>query len=82
MAKNKILVVDDEKDILDLVAYNLKQEGYKVTCVLTGEDALDSVHLKKPDLILLDLMLPDVDGFEVCRQLNRTKKRGIYRSLC
>jgi len=71
LAKNKILVVDDEKDILDLVEYNLKQEGYKVTCVLTGEEALESISEKKPDLILLDLMLPGVDGFEVCRQLKR-----------
>lgn len=74
MAKNKILVVDDEKDILDLVEYNLKQEGYKVTCVLTGEEALDSIREKKPDLILLDLMLPGVDGFEVCRQLKRDEQ--------
>jgi len=74
LAKNKILVVDDEKDILDLVEYNLKQEGYKVTCVLTGEEALDSIREKKPDLILLDLMLPGVDGFEVCRQLKRDEQ--------
>ena len=74
MAKNKILVVDDEKDILDLVEYNLRQEGYKVTCVLTGEEALESVRAKKPDLILLDLMLPGVDGFEVCNLLKRDEQ--------
>jgi two-component system phosphate regulon response regulator PhoB len=71
LAKNKILVVDDEKDILDLVEYNLKQEGYKVTCVMTGEEALETARLKKPDLILLDLLLPGVDGFEVCKILKR-----------
>jgi two-component system alkaline phosphatase synthesis response regulator PhoP len=71
LAKNKILVVDDEKDILDLVAYNLKQEGYKVTCVISGEEALEIARAKKPDLILLDLMLPGVDGFDVCKRLKR-----------
>ncbi len=69
MAKDKILVIDDEKDILDLVEYNLKQNGYKVTCVATGEEALDSARSFKPDLILLDLMLPGVDGFDVCKDL-------------
>lgn len=69
MAKDKILVIDDEKDILDLVEYNLKQNGYKVTCVATGEEALDAARSFKPDLILLDLMLPGVDGFDVCKDL-------------
>ena len=69
MPAYKILVVDDEEDILDLVEYNLKQNNYKVTCVTTGEDALESARSIKPDLILLDLMLPGVDGFEVCKIL-------------
>ena len=69
MAKEKILVVDDEKDILDLVEYNLKQNGYKVSCVATGEEVLDAADSFKPDLILLDLMLPGVDGFDVCKDL-------------
>lgn len=69
MAKDKILVIDDEKDILDLVEYNLKQNGYKVACVATGEEALDAARSYKPDLILLDLMLPGVDGFDVCKDL-------------
>jgi two-component system phosphate regulon response regulator PhoB len=69
VAKDKILVIDDEKDILDLVEYNLKQNGYKVTCVATGEEALDAARSFKPDLILLDLMLPGVDGFDVCKDL-------------
>lgn len=71
MAKNKILVIDDEKDILDLVEYNLKQEGYKVSCVMTGEEALDAASSFNPDLIILDLMLPGLDGFEVCKILKR-----------
>ncbi len=69
MAKDKILVIDDEEDILDLVEYNLKQNGYKVSCISTGEEVLESVHSYKPDLILLDLMLPGVDGFDVCKDL-------------
>jgi two-component system phosphate regulon response regulator PhoB len=69
VAKDKILVIDDERDILDLVEYNLKQNGYKVSCIATGEEALDEAINFKPDLILLDLMLPGVDGFDVCRDL-------------
>ena len=69
MAKDKILVIDDEEDILDLVEYNLKQHGYKVSCISTGEEVLETVHSFKPDLILLDLMLPGVDGFDVCKDL-------------
>lgn len=71
MSKSKILVIDDEQDILDLVEYNLAQNGYKVSCVTTGEEALDAARATKPDLILLDLMLPGVDGFEVCKNLKR-----------
>jgi two-component system phosphate regulon response regulator PhoB len=69
VAKDKILVVDDEEDILDLVKYNLEKEGYRVTAVETGEEALDSARSMKPDLLLLDLMLPGVDGLEVCKIL-------------
>ena len=69
MAKDKILVIDDEKDILDLVEYNLKQNGYKVHCIATGEEVMEATANFKPDLILLDLMLPGVDGFDVCKDL-------------
>jgi len=69
MAHEHILVVDDERDILELVDYNLRKEGYAVTCVATGEDALAATRTKLPDLIVLDLMLPGVDGLEVCRRL-------------
>jgi len=69
MARESVLVVDDEREILELVEYNLKNEGYSVTCVTTGEDALRTARLKAPDLIVLDLMLPGVDGLEVCRRL-------------
>lgn len=64
-----ILVVDDETDLLELVRYNLVKEGYEVTCVTSGEEALKAVRKEAPDLVVLDLMLPAVDGLEVCRRL-------------
>ncbi len=64
-----MLVVDDERDILELVQYNLEKEGYHVTVVATGEDALLAARTKLPDIVVLDLMLPGVDGLEVCRRL-------------
>lgn len=67
MAKGNILVVDDEKNLLQLVNYNLSKEGYSVNAVTTGEEALEAARSRHPDLILLDLMLPGVDGLEVCR---------------
>lgn len=69
MGKEKILVVDDEEDILELVRYNLAKEGYQVQGVTSGELALAKAREDRPDLIVLDLMLPGVDGLDVCRQL-------------
>ncbi len=69
MSKGHILVVDDEEDLLELVAYNLRREGYEVDCVTTGETALRAARSKRVDLIILDLMLPGADGLEVCRAL-------------
>jgi two-component system phosphate regulon response regulator PhoB len=60
-------VVEDEEEILELVTYNLTKEGYTVDSVMTGEDALTQVKANPPDLVLLDLMLPGVDGLEVCK---------------
>ncbi len=67
MAREKILVVEDEDDIQELIKYNLVKEGYQVVCVSRGEDALPAVKQHQPDLILLDLMLPGMDGLEVCK---------------
>jgi two-component system, OmpR family, alkaline phosphatase synthesis response regulator PhoP len=64
-----ILVVDDEDDLLELVRYNLAKEGFEVVCVSSGEEALKAARKDPPDLIVLDLMLPAVDGLEVCRRL-------------
>jgi two-component system alkaline phosphatase synthesis response regulator PhoP len=69
MSKASVLVVDDEQDILELVEYNLRKEGYRVLTTTTGEDALRVTRSQLPDAILLDLMLPGVDGLEVCRML-------------
>ena len=71
---HKILVVDDEEDLLELVRYTLAKEGHSITCVDTGEKAVDSVQRKLPDLIVLDLMLPGIDGLEVCRRLKRDSR--------
>jgi two-component system phosphate regulon response regulator PhoB len=69
MANERILVVDDEREILELVAYNLQRDGYQVQCVATGEAALKTAKSEPPDLVVLDLMLPGLDGLEVCRLL-------------
>jgi len=69
MTVRKILVIDDEKDILDLVVPPLVKEGYQVSTSLSGQEALEKVRLERPDLVILDVMLPDLDGIEVCRAL-------------
>jgi two-component system phosphate regulon response regulator PhoB len=69
MSKEKILVVDDEEDILELVRYNLDREGYMVQCAASGEAALESAAMGPIDLIVLDLMLPGIDGLEVARRI-------------
>jgi two-component system, OmpR family, alkaline phosphatase synthesis response regulator PhoP len=69
LARARVLVVDDERDILELVQYNLEKEGFHVTVVATGEDALLAARTQLPDIVVLDLMLPGVDGLEVCRRL-------------
>lgn len=69
MAKERILVVDDEEDILELVRFNLAREGYDVICTVSGEETLKISGKEHPDLILLDLMLPGMDGLEVARIL-------------
>jgi two-component system phosphate regulon response regulator PhoB len=78
MTRERILVVDDEEDLLELVRYNLAKEGYRVTCVASGERALREAQDALPDLILLDVLLPRVDGLEICRLLkNDAKTRHI-----
>jgi two-component system phosphate regulon response regulator PhoB len=69
VAKERILVVDDEEDILELIRYNLIKEGYEVDAVTSGEDGVKAVQKVGYDLVLLDLMLPGVDGLEVCKTI-------------
>lgn len=73
----KILVVDDEKPISDIVKFNLTKEGYEVYTAYDGQEALDKVEEIQPDLILLDLMLPKVDGLEVAREVRKTHDMPI-----
>jgi len=65
----KVLVVDDENDILEFIQYNLKKEGYDVYLAHNGQEAIDIGHKIKPDLILLDVMMPVMDGIESCKQM-------------
>jgi two-component system, OmpR family, alkaline phosphatase synthesis response regulator PhoP len=76
--KEKILIVDDEKDIVKMLDYNLKKEGFRTVSASNGEDALDLAFKEHPDIILLDLMLPGMDGLEVCKAL---KKEGKTASV-
>ena len=69
MAKKKILVVEDDRDISELITYNLEREGYEIACLYDGSQVVEFVRKRKPDLIVLDLMLPEVDGIEICRTL-------------
>lgn len=78
MTKEKILVIDDEEDILELIRHNLARDGYQVVCASTGESALNKARSESLDLIVLDLMLPGIDGLEVARNLkNDSKTRQI-----
>lgn len=74
MPNENILVVDDEEDILELVKYNLSKEGYEIKCATSGEKALELAKSGKPDLMVLDLMLPGIDGLEVARRLKESRK--------
>jgi two-component system phosphate regulon response regulator PhoB len=71
MTGRHVLLVEDDRDIRDLVEYNLLKEGFRVTSVASGEDAVESARTRTPDLVLLDLMLPGIDGLEVCRILGK-----------
>ncbi|MEQ1631457.1 MAG: response regulator transcription factor [Planctomycetota bacterium] len=69
MSKPKILVIEDESDILEVIQYNLEREGHKVIACRNGEQGLSRIRTDNPDLVILDLMLPGLDGVEVCRQV-------------
>jgi two-component system alkaline phosphatase synthesis response regulator PhoP len=72
MSKANILIVDDEEDILEMIEYNLAKEGYTVSRALSGEKAISKIREQSPDLVILDLMLPGMDGLDVCRQIKNS----------
>ena len=72
MSKEKILIVDDEPDILEFLSYNLEKEGFEVVQAGNGTDGLKVAKTENPDLIVLDIMMPEMDGVELCRQLRAT----------
>ncbi|MBI5916537.1 MAG: response regulator transcription factor [Bacteroidetes bacterium] len=74
MEDKKILVVDDEPDILEILSYNLKKEGYNVITANNGEEGLKIAEQELPDLIILDIMMPQMDGVEMCRQLRNRRE--------
>lgn len=76
--RENLLVVEDEQDIVELMRYNLQREGYQVRTSTSGETALQMVRAEKPELILLDLMLPGIDGLSICRQL---KSDNEYKAI-
>ena len=69
MNRNKIVVIEDEPDIVEVISYNLKREGYNVLAVDRGDESINLIRNQSPSLIILDLMLPGMDGLSVCRQL-------------
>ncbi|SMP63849.1 response regulator [Desulfonatronum lacustre] len=73
MSQEKILIVEDEADILNLLEYHLRSAGYDIFSTASGTEALQMARHHQPDLVLLDLMLPGLDGFEVCRELKRDR---------
>lgn len=77
MQKGKILVVDDDKNICDLLRMYLEKEGYIVTLAHNGVDAVNSFSNESPDLVLLDIMLPQLDGWQVCREIRKTSEIPI-----
>ena len=78
MKREKILVIEDEPDILELISYNLEREGFRVFTSRDGEEGIRLARREKPSLVLLDLMLPSIDGIEVCRRMQAdAATRGI-----
>ena len=77
IVNKKILVVDDEKPIADILKFNLEKEGYSVELAYDGQEALEKTQRVNPDLILLDIMLPKIDGFAVCKKIRQNIQTPI-----
>ncbi len=80
MTNKKVLIVDDEEHIRELIKFNLKKEGYDTEVAVNGTEALKIIREIKFDLILLDLMLPEIDGLEVCKEIRRNERNFRYSS--
>ncbi|HBL35974.1 MAG TPA: DNA-binding response regulator [Firmicutes bacterium] len=78
MSKERVLIIEDEPNIIELVAYNLEKEGWLVSKAQTGEEGWEKIQAEHPDIILLDLMLPGIDGMEICR---RTRQNKLTRDI-
>ena len=78
MSRNKIVVIEDEPDIVEVLSYNLKREGYNVSSTLRGDEGLNLVRNQSPNLVVLDLMLPGMDGLSICQQL---KSDSLVRDI-
>jgi len=72
MSKERILIVDDEQDVVDLLRYNLEKAYYETVVALSGQQAIEAVRLHTPDVVLLDIMLPDISGWEICKTLRES----------
>ena len=73
----KILIVDDEKPISDIIKFNMTKEGYEVVTAFNGREAIELFEAEKPDIIILDLMLPEIDGLEVAKTIRKTSSVPI-----
>jgi two-component system phosphate regulon response regulator PhoB len=74
MANESVLIVEDERDIINLISFNLRKVGYRTRNAFSGEEGLSNMMEERPDLVILDLMLPGIDGFEVCRKMKGNEK--------
>jgi two-component system OmpR family response regulator len=91
MSMTKILIVEDDRNLLDTLAYNLKKEGYEVIKSMSGTEAVQVAKHDAPDIIVLDVMLPGINGFEVCRAIRKdmivpilmltAKKKSIRKGI-
>jgi two-component system, OmpR family, phosphate regulon response regulator PhoB len=76
MAKQTVLIIEDERSLVDVLSYNLRKEGFEVVAATDGQDGLRRAQTVLPDLIVLDLMIPVIEGLEVCRQLGPARARA------
>jgi CheY-like chemotaxis protein len=80
--KPKVLIVDDMKENVELMEAYLAVEPYEVICAYGGKEALQKVKDEKPDIVLLDVMMPEINGYEVCKILKENPKPSLFLSLC